>query len=273
MVAAGSSDTKNSSGSFNIYDSTNNRGWGLQQDASYKLNFWHYNGGWTSVANISGTGAATFSSSVTASEMFIGSTSGFLTLGSTTSYGRIGSGGGGVTMYLNGATRGGGGYAASGTCLISLDGQFAVTDSSTAVTKFRVETNGNVLIGTTTDDTINKLQVSGSGAFTSNLKVSGKTFTTTTSVSVPNATATTVYTMSSGQGIGILTISPSGGGTSNAAYTAICTIGTVDTNYNLLNATLGTANITITRSGANIQVTHAIGSSTTFNVTYLSLQN
>jgi len=62
MVAAGSSDTKNSSGSFNIYDTTNNRGWGLQQDASYKLNFWHYNGGWTSVANISGTGAVTATS-------------------------------------------------------------------------------------------------------------------------------------------------------------------------------------------------------------------
>jgi len=80
MVAAGSSDTKNSSGSFNIYDTTNNRGWGLQQDASYKLNFWHYNGGWTSVANISGTGAATFSSTCTATGFFESSDSRLKTL-------------------------------------------------------------------------------------------------------------------------------------------------------------------------------------------------
>ena len=142
----------------------------------------------TSAGNvvIGPTGAATFSSSVTASEMFIGSTSGFLTLGSTTSYGRIGSGGGGVTMYLNGATRGGGGYAASGTCLISLDGQFAVTDSSTAVTKFRVETNGNVLIGTTTDDTINKLQVSG-GIYSSNYNTNFNSVTINSSTNVNTA--------------------------------------------------------------------------------------
>jgi hypothetical protein len=129
--------------------------------ANSDLEFYNYGIGAVNFKLTRSTGAATFSSSVTASEMFIGSTSGFLTLGSTTSYGRIGSGGGGVTMYLNGATRGGGGYAASGTCLISLDGQFAVTDSSTAVTKFRVETNGNVLIGTTTDAGTGKLQVNG----------------------------------------------------------------------------------------------------------------
>jgi hypothetical protein len=34
---------------------------------------------------------------------------------------------------------------------------------------------GNVLIGSTTDDTINKLQVTGSGIFTTNLKVGGAT--------------------------------------------------------------------------------------------------
>ncbi len=66
VVGAGSSNTNAGSGRFVIYDTTNNRGWGMQQDASYKLNFWHYNGSWSSVANISGTGAATFSSSVTA---------------------------------------------------------------------------------------------------------------------------------------------------------------------------------------------------------------
>jgi hypothetical protein len=64
VVGAGSSNTNAGSGRFVIYDTTNNRGWGMQQDASYKLNFWHYNGSWSSVANISSTGAATFSSSV-----------------------------------------------------------------------------------------------------------------------------------------------------------------------------------------------------------------
>jgi len=167
----------------------------------------------------------------------------------------------------------GGIYTGAGYVGMFSDGSYELSLGYNKARTMNFTSGGNVLIGTTTDDTVNKLQVNGSGKFTGSLTVIGMIFTTTAQVSVPNASATTVYTMVAGQGIGMLTISPASGGTTNAAFTAICTIGTIDTNYNLLNATLGTANITVTRSGANIQVTHAIGSSTTFNVTYLSLQN
>jgi hypothetical protein len=59
-----SSNTIGSSAYITIQDVTNTRFWGFQADASQKLNFWHYNGGWSSVANISPTGAATFACSV-----------------------------------------------------------------------------------------------------------------------------------------------------------------------------------------------------------------
>ena len=65
---AGSSNSVGGSARFTILDSTNNRGWILQQDATYDLNFWHFNGGWTSVMNISPIGSI----SVTGESTYIG---------------------------------------------------------------------------------------------------------------------------------------------------------------------------------------------------------
>ena len=54
---AGSSNTVGGSSRFTIRDSTNNRGWILQQDATYDLAFWHLNGGaWTNNIIFSPTG-------------------------------------------------------------------------------------------------------------------------------------------------------------------------------------------------------------------------
>jgi len=54
---AGSSNTVGGSSRFTILDSTNNRGWILQQDATYDLAFWHLNGGaWTNNIIFSPTG-------------------------------------------------------------------------------------------------------------------------------------------------------------------------------------------------------------------------
>lgn len=46
---------------------------------------------------------------------------------------------------------------------------------SASTERLRVANNGNILIGTTTDDTINKLQVNGSGKFTSSVQVGDNT--------------------------------------------------------------------------------------------------
>ena len=63
---AGSSNTVGGSSRFTILDSSNSRGWILQQNASYNLSFWHFNGGWSNIINFTPAGAVTFSSSVTA---------------------------------------------------------------------------------------------------------------------------------------------------------------------------------------------------------------
>ncbi|MFY7886327.1 MAG: hypothetical protein ACOVOV_15935, partial [Dolichospermum sp.] len=65
---SGSSNSVGGSSRFTILDSSNNRGWILQQNASYNLSFWHNNSGWSNVINFTPTGAATFSSSVTATQ-------------------------------------------------------------------------------------------------------------------------------------------------------------------------------------------------------------
>jgi hypothetical protein len=61
---SGSSNSVGGSSRFTILDSSNSRGWILQQNASYNLSFWHNNSGWSNVINFTPTGAATFSSNV-----------------------------------------------------------------------------------------------------------------------------------------------------------------------------------------------------------------
>jgi hypothetical protein len=158
MVAAGSSDTKNSSGSFNIYDTTNNRGWGLQQDASYKLNFWHYNEGWTSVANISGTGAATFSSSVQTGGNIRTLMTGTTDVPSIYAENNVGSL---AQIRVFGTSAGGTLFGVTRAGWSSIDTNnglgllFGTTDTAPIVIgtsnteRMRINTNGNVGIGTT----------------------------------------------------------------------------------------------------------------------------
>lgn len=71
-----------------------------------------------------------------------------LTLGATTSYGSITSGGGGFTIYMNGATRGGTTTAASNAAVFANDGNVYFTDSSTNSTKFLVSGSGPVCVNT-----------------------------------------------------------------------------------------------------------------------------
>jgi hypothetical protein len=73
------SDTIGAAAAFRLGDVPNSRYWTMQINASKGLSFWHFNAGWSSVANISPTGAATFSSSVTATQgnFFQTATSGF----------------------------------------------------------------------------------------------------------------------------------------------------------------------------------------------------
>jgi hypothetical protein len=77
---SGSSNTVGGSSRFTILDSSNNRGWIIQQNASYNLSFWHNNSGWSNVINFAPTGAATFSSSVQTTGLLVGtgSSAGYL---------------------------------------------------------------------------------------------------------------------------------------------------------------------------------------------------
>jgi uncharacterized protein YaiE (UPF0345 family) len=54
---AGSSNTVGGSGRFTIFDTSNNRGWIIQQDASYDLQFWHNNSGWSQNIKFTNGGA------------------------------------------------------------------------------------------------------------------------------------------------------------------------------------------------------------------------
>jgi hypothetical protein len=64
VFGGASSNSIGASAYITLQDVTNTRFWGIQADASQKLNFWHFNGSWSSVANISSTGAATFSNAL-----------------------------------------------------------------------------------------------------------------------------------------------------------------------------------------------------------------
>ena len=214
VFGGASSNSIGGSAYITLQDVTNTRFWGIQADASQKLNFWHYNGGWTSVANISSTGAATFSSSVTASggnfgggtptgsTLFVNGTidawqssNTLLRLNHTGSYGKIETFTGGA--YGNTAINPSGGniligtitdrsfkLVVEGTDNNNLMGSYNTTSGASlrmqsnqtvnyivsatnqlqfevgAAIRMAITTGGNVLIGTTTDNT-GKLQVNG----------------------------------------------------------------------------------------------------------------
>jgi len=100
----------------------------------------------TARLTIASTGAATFSNSVTINS----SGPGFLTLGASNSYGSLSSGGSNpATLYLNGATRGGGTTAASNAVILATDGDYYISNSSVNSFKMFISSGGNVGIGTT----------------------------------------------------------------------------------------------------------------------------
>lgn len=75
-----------------------------------------------------------------------------------------------------------------------------VANNATALTeRMRIGNNGNVLIATTTDDAVNKLQVSGSAALKTSLQMNGATSGSLT-LSVPSTVTTYSVVMPSAQG-------------------------------------------------------------------------
>jgi hypothetical protein len=95
------------------------------------------------------TGSNTFTGTISINS----GTTGFLTLGASNSYGSVSSGGGGATIYLNGATRGGTTYAASNTLVVATDGEFYITNGAANSTKFLLASNGNATISGTFTET------------------------------------------------------------------------------------------------------------------------
>ena len=108
----------------------------------------------TNQLSISSTGAATFSSTITSGGTVSVNPSsvGFLTLGASANYGSVSSGGGGATLYLNGATRGGTGGATSSCVTLATDSFFQVTDGSTNNPKMTIPAAGGVIIKQSVDN-------------------------------------------------------------------------------------------------------------------------
>ena len=73
-----------------------------------------------------------------------------IVLGASANYTNISSGGYGATLYMNGATRGGGTTGANGAVVLATDGAFYVTDSTTNTIKFQVRGDGLVATGLST---------------------------------------------------------------------------------------------------------------------------
>jgi len=109
--------------------------------------------------SMSVSGSGTFVNSITASAISINpSGPGFAVLGASTSYGSVSSGGGGATLYLNGATRGGSLTAASNAATIATDGNIYFANAASNSYKMFISASGNVGIGTT-NPSFGKLQI------------------------------------------------------------------------------------------------------------------
>jgi hypothetical protein len=99
---------------------------------------------------------------------------GLLTIGASNSYAGISSGGGGVTLYMNGATRGGSGTAASGASVLAQDGDFYITNAAVNTIRFYFTSDNRLMIG----------RSSGSGA----LNVQGSIYLYETGAGAGNST-------------------------------------------------------------------------------------
>jgi hypothetical protein len=139
---------------LNLRNGTNGNETALNFDGSANRNYTFPNTDGTlaltsNLTSLATTGSNTFSGTISINS----GTTGFLTLGASNSYGSVSSGGGGATIYLNGATRGGTTYAASNTLVVATDGEFYITNGAANSTKFVVASNGNAtLSGTFTEN-------------------------------------------------------------------------------------------------------------------------
>jgi len=96
------------------------------------------------------SGSISSISTITGSAILVNPTGpGFITIGNSGSYGSISSGGGGVTLYMNGSVRGGASTAASNAAVLATDGNIYFSDSTTNTHKMFISGSGRVGIGTT----------------------------------------------------------------------------------------------------------------------------
>ena len=130
--------------------------------------------------------------------------------------------------------------------------------------KMRINVGGNVLIGSTTDDTTNKLQVTGSAKVTTTVQ-SANFFTDNGQTSCPNATPTTISTLSS-YGLYTYYVDLPVGVGSPLAYSSYAIISFDGSTARILQQTNGTG-LTLTLSGNNLQATQIAGS--TYLVRYV----
>ena len=108
----------------------------------------------------------------------------------------------------------------------------------------------NVLIGTTTDDTSGKLQVNGFAKATSYYSINS-------TVSVPALGTATVLTLSS-TAVGVYIINANFGGQGNAVYGSTLIVVANTNNFRIVTNGSG-ASAALTLSGANVQITNALG--------------
>jgi len=132
---------------------------------------------------IADSGAATFSSTITSGGTVSVNPSsvGFLTLGASANYGSVSSGGGGATLYLNGATRGGTGGATSSCVTLATDSFFQITDGSTNNFKFFVRGDGAFYTGNGSNSPRNSTTGNASNVFIDDTD-SGRLYRSTSSL-------------------------------------------------------------------------------------------
>jgi len=133
------------------------------------------------------SGSVSSTSNITGSAILVNPAGpGFITIGATTSYGSLSSGGAGATLYMNGATRGGTTTAASNAVVLATDGDFYIANGSVNSFKMFVSASGNVGIGVTS--TVGKLDINTGG--NSNVVISNDSTDTGYNIVALNGTRT-----------------------------------------------------------------------------------
>lgn len=154
--------------------------------------------------------------------------------------------------------------AKSGATTLNVETGGFIDFEIAGATKMILFNTGNVAIGGLTDDTVNKLQVTGSIKASTSIQ-SANFFTNNGQISCPNATPTTIFTLSS---YGLYTFYvdlPAGAGTP-AQYSTYAIISFDGTSAIILQQT-NAVSLTLTLSSNSLQATQTGGS--TYNVRYV----